>query len=154
MSGRVTHREKIFLFKIEEATWPVDYVTLRNQYVCKIQDPNALVARCLTDTDIKNRNSHLWVETLATSTKNHFLQECTPTRAFCHAAVKPPFKYNFWLWEGIPKQAEHHFSPVRGFIYFDLRWLMVYNFSIFNLCVICSEETLNPVLQTLATRIK
>lgn len=83
--------------------------------------------------------------------KNHFLQEYTPTQRFCHY-TKFPFKCNFWLWEGIPKQAQH-FPPVRGFIYFDLKLLIIYDFRIFNLYVICSEGIPKPVLQTLHTLI-
>lgn len=53
MPERVTHRWMISLFKIEDATWPIDCATLLNQCVCKTQGPNTCVARCLIPTNVR-----------------------------------------------------------------------------------------------------
>lgn len=95
--------------------WPLDrralcrlglklLVTLLNKYNVQCLRARCTCSWCLTPTDVRNSNSHLWAKLLATNKKNHFLQEHTPTQRLCHA-IKFPFKCNFWLWEGIPKQA-------------------------------------------------
>lgn len=75
MSVMVTPRQKSsLLFRIEATCYSAKPI--------HVQGPRA---GCLIPTDVKNRNSHLWAETLATNAKITFYRNIHQPRDFAMA---------------------------------------------------------------------